>query len=85
MSILNGFLKDQDAIAFGKYVVYLVDVIGCAGTTDIVANFWIQYGGGGGIRTPERVAPLPVFKTGAFNHSATPPANLFIYVNFNIV
>tara|TARA_A100001015_G_scaffold103474_1_gene114861 strand:+ start:3162 stop:3374 length:213 start_codon:yes stop_codon:yes gene_type:complete len=30
-------------------------------------------GGGGGIRTPERVAPLPVFKTGAFNHSATPP------------
>ncbi len=30
-------------------------------------------GGGGGIRTHETVARLPVFKTGAFNHSATPP------------
>ena len=30
-------------------------------------------GGGGGIRTHERVAPLSVFKTDAFNRSATPP------------
>ena len=30
-------------------------------------------GGGGGIRTHETLARLPVFKTGAFNHSATPP------------
>ncbi len=30
-------------------------------------------GGGGGIRTHGRVAPSSVFKTGAFNHSATPP------------
>ena len=30
-------------------------------------------GGGGGIRTHERLSPLPVFKTGAFNRSATPP------------
>lgn len=30
-------------------------------------------GGEGGIRTLERLAPLPVFKTGAFNHSATSP------------
>ena len=29
--------------------------------------------GGGGIRTRGRVAPSPVFKTGAFDHSATPP------------
>jgi hypothetical protein len=29
--------------------------------------------GRGGIRTHERVAPLPVFKTGALNHSATRP------------
>ena len=34
-------------------------------------------GGGGGIRTHEGLASLPVFKTGAFNRSATPPA-LFI-------
>src|SRR6185312_4861833 len=30
-------------------------------------------GGRGGIRTHERVAPLPVFKTGALNRSATHP------------
>jgi hypothetical protein len=30
-------------------------------------------GGRGGIRTHERLAPLPVFKTGALNHSATLP------------
>ena len=30
-------------------------------------------GGSGEIRTHERVTPLPVFKTGAFNHSATLP------------
>ena len=30
-------------------------------------------GGGTEIRTQERVAPLPVFKTGAFNRSAIPP------------
>ena len=30
-------------------------------------------GGGRGIRTPERVTPLTVFKTAAFNHSAIPP------------
>ncbi len=34
-------------------------------------------GGGGGIRTHERLTPLPVFKTGAFNRSATPPVPYF--------
>src|SRR5215469_4780638 len=29
--------------------------------------------GGGGIRTPETLTGLTVFKTVAFNHSATPP------------
>jgi hypothetical protein len=32
------------------------------------------YGGEGGIRTPGTVSRTPVFKTGAFNHSATSPA-----------
>jgi carbonic anhydrase/acetyltransferase-like protein (isoleucine patch superfamily) len=41
-------------------------------------HYWGLYSryqkfGGGEIRTHERVAPLPVFKTGAFNRSATPP------------
>ena len=30
-------------------------------------------GGGGGIRTLDGLSPMPVFKTGAFNRSATPP------------
>ena len=30
-------------------------------------------GGWGGIRTHETLSRLPVFKTGAFNHSATHP------------
>ena len=32
-----------------------------------------KYGGESEIRTHERVAPLPVFKTGAFNRSAISP------------
>ena len=36
-------------------------------------NSYIQYGGEGGIRTPETVAGLIVFKTIAFDHSATSP------------
>ena len=33
----------------------------------------LLYGGESEIRTHERVAPLPVFKTGAFNRSAISP------------
>jgi hypothetical protein len=32
-----------------------------------------RFGGRGEIRTHEGLAPLPVFKTGALNHSATLP------------
>ena len=32
-----------------------------------------KVGGGGGIRTPGGLAPTSDFKSGAFNHSATPP------------
>ncbi|MEA2824592.1 MAG: hypothetical protein QOF03_1074, partial [Alphaproteobacteria bacterium] len=37
-------------------------------------------GGRGGIRTHERREPLPVFKTGAFNHSATHPLKKINYL-----
>ena len=37
-------------------------------------------GGEGGIRTHERVAPLLVFKTSAFNRSATSPLNKQYYL-----
>ena len=37
-----------------------------------------KYGGGGGIRTHEAIADLPVFKTGAFNQALPPlPENSF--------
>ena len=37
-------------------------------------------GGETGIRTQERVAPLPVFKTGAFNHSDIYPCVVFFHI-----
>jgi hypothetical protein len=36
-------------------------------------------GGGGGIRTPETLSGLTVFKTAAFNRSATPPFLILTY------
>ena len=42
----------------------------------------LNYNGGeGGIRTHERVAPLLVFKTSAFNRSATSPRNAIKFFN----
>ena len=35
-------------------------------------TFLRKYGGGGGIRTHEAIADLPVFKTGAFNQALPP-------------
>tara|TARA_B100000700_G_scaffold310615_1_gene391403 strand:- start:1013 stop:1252 length:240 start_codon:yes stop_codon:yes gene_type:complete len=37
------------------------------------------FGGESEIRTHERVAPLPVFKTGAFNRSAISPNSKIYY------
>ena len=45
-------------------------------------NLKIFNGGETGIRTQERVAPLPVFKTGAFNRSAISPYEMFYKYNF---
>ena len=55
---------------------------------DPLCRFWYEYlgitylqmqdnksiGGEGGIRTPDTLSGMPVFKTGAINHSATSPA-----------
>ena len=40
---------------------------------DVSGLYNLFNGGGGGIRTPETLSGLTVFKTAAFNHSATPP------------
>jgi hypothetical protein len=39
-------------------------------------KIYLSSGGEGGIRTHGRIAPTPVFKTGAFNRSATSPISL---------
>ena len=44
----------------------------------------LNNGGETGIRTQERVAPLPVFKTGAFNRSAISPLARFYKYNIKI-
>jgi hypothetical protein len=41
----------------------------------------VNSGGETEIRTQERVAPLPVFKTGAFNHSAISPLVIVYLMN----
>ena len=49
-------------------------VVDSAGTGDgIAGGSFVGVGGGGEIRTLEGLSPSPVFKTGAFNRSATPP------------
>ena len=47
----------------------------------------LKYNGGeGGIRTHERVAPLLVFKTSAFNRSATSPRiKLTSFITINVL
>jgi|HubBroStandDraft_5_1064220.scaffolds.fasta_scaffold11970_2 hypothetical protein len=39
-------------------------------------------GGEEGIRTPDTLSGMPVFKTGAINHSATSPVIQFYYTSF---
>jgi hypothetical protein len=38
-------------------------------------------GGGGGIRTPETLSGLTVFKTAGFNRSPTPPFPIITAIN----
>ena len=42
-------------------------------------------GGGGGIRTHGRLSPTSVFKTGAFNHSATPPTTSEVLGFYDVI
>ena len=46
-----------------NYLKIIIMLVGSGGETEI--------------RTQERVAPLPVFKTGAFNRSAISPLAMF--------
>jgi hypothetical protein len=44
------------------------------------------HGGEGGIRTPDTLSGMPVFKTGVFNRSTTSPTQQFYYSsNFTLL
>ena len=47
--------------------------------TDGYGQLWIMYGGEGGIRTPDSLATMSDFESGAFNR-ALPPLR-FVYNN----
>ena len=38
----TGLLKEMDAIVFGKYAIYLVDVKGYSGTLNVDANAFLD-------------------------------------------
>ena len=50
-----------------------------------INNLWNFCGGGGGIRTHGRLSPTSVFKTGAFNHSATPPTTMEVLGFYDVI
>ncbi len=41
---------------------------------------FLHAGGGGGIRTPETLSSLTVFKTAGFNRSPTPPSLILAHL-----
>ena len=53
----------------------------CSSKVLLYLTFIKEGGGGGGIRTHGRLSPTSVFKTGAFNHSATPPIDSEYWVS----
>ena len=54
---------------------YLADFGISVGITGLQVQDYKGNGGEGGIRTPDTLSGMPVFKTGAINHSATSPAH----------
>ena len=73
LNLLEKFLNFEDEIIYNFY--YFNEIkkdIDKNKISKIFKNLKFN-GGEGGIRTHERVAPLLVFKTSAFNRSATSP------------
>jgi hypothetical protein len=58
-------------LAFAPHLHGRFSAAVCRGTEGLQTA--LESGGGRGIRTPERLPTLTVFKTAAFNHSAIPP------------
>jgi hypothetical protein len=47
---------------------------------DVSGLYTLFSGGGGGIRTPETLSSLTVFKTAGFNRSPTPPLMILTHL-----
>ena len=68
--------------ALGRFVMWSQMWIQIVWSSQITFNYSdlnSLCGGGGGIRTHGRLSPTSVFKTGAFDHSATPPTPTVIW------
>ena len=48
---------------------------------DVFGPYRLCVGGGGGIRTPETLSSLTVFKTAGFNRSPTPPLVILTHLS----
>ena len=57
----------------------LSEVAWMSGVTHVSGSDMEFGGGGGGIRTPETLTGLTVFKTAGFNRSPTPPFLILTY------
>ena len=58
----------------GALILSVSEVLTDTGSTSTATILVMKLNGGeGGIRTHDGLAPMPVFKTGAFNRSATSP------------
>jgi Phage integrase family len=68
----------KEGAGLGKHDSKLANMAGTVSQSSIEVSVLhgekTQDGGGGGIRTHDTLTRTPVFKTGAFNRSATPPA-----------
>ena len=70
-------LLRDGGVWFGRLRVALFELRGLR-SGGLGEHRQMRCGGGGGIRTHEGREPLTVFKTVAFNHSATPPVTILV-------
>ena len=86
IQLLDTFRRKVTQPKAYKHKTQTIDFsMSCVITVSLLLNyvFYVKYTGGGGrIRTHEALASLTVFKTAAFNRSATPPT--FPYLVYTI-
>jgi hypothetical protein len=61
-------------------MIRLCSVLGWHDVNSLIFTAFPRHGGGGGIRTPETLSSLTVFKTAGFNRSPTPPCLILAHL-----